>query len=281
MKVLVTASTGTIGSRVVKLLKNRSQVEILEASRRPKNKGQIAFDFGSEEMIRSSLKAVDKVVLITPASQTELETGVRFVQIAKEIGLKHLVFMSIHRVEDSPSIPHFAAKIAIQKEIEKSDLSWTTISPNNFYQNDYSFKSSLLEHSVYPQPFGNVGLSRVDADDIAEALVSALFKEELGGQIFPLVGPEALTANQVCEIYGEYLGKIVRYGGDDLDAWEEYNKVYLPAWLLSDWKQMYMFFQRQGLRASVADYIQQEKILGRAPRSFETFVRETVQDWKK
>ena len=281
MNVLVTASTGTIGSRVVKFLKTQSQVEILETSRLPKSKGQIAFEFGNDELIRSSLEMADKAVLITPASQNELERGVRFVQIAREIGLKHLVFMSIHRVEDGPSIPHFAAKIAIQKELEKSDLNWTTIAPNNFYQNDYSFKSSLLERGVYPQPFGNMGLSRVDADDIAEALVHALFKEELIGQIFPLAGPEPLTADRVCEIYGDYLGQIVRYGGDDLDVWADHNKNNLPAWLLNEWKQMYQLFQHQGLRASVADYIQQEKILGRTPRSFETFVRETVQHWKQ
>lgn len=281
MKVLVTASTGTIGSRVVKQLKKQSQVETLEGSRRPQRAGQIHFDFANEDVILSALKKVDKVVLITPASPTELETGVRFVQLAKEAGLKHLVFMSIHRVEAAPFIPHFASKIAIQKELEKSGLNWTTISPNNFYQNDYFFKSSLLDHGVYPQPFGNVGLCRVDADDIADALVQALFKEELSGQIFPLIGPESLTVKQTCELYSQYLDCPIRYGGDDLDRWEESNKPYLPAWLLNDWKQMYMFFQRQGLKATVADYIQQEKILNRPPKTFERFVKETILTWKR
>lgn len=281
MKVLVTASTGTIGSRVVTKLRDRSQVEVLEGSRQPQKAGQIQFDFDNANVVLSALKNVEKAILITPASPQELETGVRFVQIAKEAGLKHLVFMSIHRVEDAPAIPHFASKIAIQKELEKSGLKWTTISPNNFYQNDYFFKSSLLEHGVYPQPFGNIGLSRVDANDIADALVQALFKEELSRQIFPLIGPESLTVNQTCELYGHYLGRPIQYGGDDLERWYENNKSYLPEWLLNDWKQMYMFFQRQGLKATVADYIQQEKILNHPPKSFESFVKETVLDWKK
>lgn len=281
MKVLVTASTGTIGSRVVKQLEKQSQVEILEGSRQPQRAGQIHFDFAKEDVVLSALKKVDKVVLITPASPTELETGVRFVQIAKDAGLKHLVFMSIHRVEEAPLIPHFASKVAIQKELEKSGLMWTTVAPNNFYQNDYFFKSSLLDHGIYPQPFGNVGLSRVDADDIADALVQSLLREELRGQIFPLIGPEALTAKQTSEMYSQYLGAPILYGGDDLERWEESNKPYLPAWLLADWKQMYMFFQRQGLKATVADYIQQEKILNRPAKTFESFVKETIQAWKR
>lgn len=280
MKVLITASNGTIGSRVVKLLKQKPQVEILETSRQPQHSGQVSFDFDDEKSVLAALQKVDKAILITPASPTELETGVRFVQIAKQTGLKHLVFMSIHQVENQPSIPHFASKIAIQQELEKSGLKWTTIAPNNFYQNDYSFKNALLESGVYPQPFGHAGLSRVDADDIAQGLVNALLDEEFFGQIFPLVGPEALTVDQVCQVYAKYLGKTIRYGGDDLDAWEEQNKAYIPDWLLRDWKKMYAFFQREGLKATVADYIQQEKILGRAPKSFEIFVKETAQNWK-
>ncbi|WP_374001551.1 SDR family oxidoreductase [Bdellovibrio bacteriovorus] len=262
-------------------MEKQSQVEILEGSRQALRAGQIHFDFDNEDVVLSALKRVDKAVLITPASPTELETGVRFVQIAKDAGLKHLVFMSIHRVEEAPLIPHFASKVAIQKELEKSGLMWTTVAPNNFYQNDYFFKSSLLDHGIYPQPFGNVGLSRVDADDIADALVQSLLREELRGQIFPLIGPEALTAKQTSEMYSQYLGAPILYGGDDLERWEESNKPYLPAWLLADWKQMYMFFQRQGLKATVADYIQQEKILNRPAKTFESFVKETIQAWKR
>lgn len=281
MKVLITASNGTIGSRVVKLLKQKPSIDIFEACRQPKHTGQVAFDFDNENLMLAALQNVDKAILITPASPHELETGVRFVQLAKQAGLKHLVFMSIHQVESEPNIPHFASKIAIQKELETSGLKWTTVAPNNFYQNDYFFEKAILNQGVYPQPFGSVGLSRVDADDIAQCLVNALFREELAGQIYPAIGPEALTADQVAKVYEKHLGFAVRYAGDDLNIWQEQNKEFIPDWLLSDWKKMYAFFQREGLKATVADYIQQEKILGHAPKSFETFVKETVQNWKK
>lgn len=281
MKVLVTASNGTIGSRVVRLLKKHPSIEVRQTSRNPQSQDQVAFDFNNEGLIRSALGGVQKVIMITPASPDELEVGVRFVQICRQAGVAHLIFMSIHQVERAPLIPHFASKIAIQKELEKSGMKWTTIAPNNFFENDFWFKSALMESGIYPQPFGSRGLSRVSADDVAQALVNAVSREDLAGQIYPLVGPETLTFQQVCQVFEKYLGKKICYGGDDLDQWEQQNKALIPSWLLEDWKQMYAFFQKEGLRASVGDYIQQEKILGRAPRSFDAFVRETVQFWKQ
>ncbi|MBA2212426.1 hypothetical protein H1D40_25910, partial [Escherichia coli] len=88
MKILVTASTGTIGFRVFTKLRNRSQVEVLEGCRQPQKAGQIQFNFDNANVVLSALKNVEKAVLITPASPQELETGVRFVQSAKAAGLK-------------------------------------------------------------------------------------------------------------------------------------------------------------------------------------------------
>lgn len=280
MKILVTSGTGTIGTRVIKLLRSNSEVQALQGTRKPKTSDQIFFDFSDRATWEGALSQIDKVILITPASPTEMADGLKFIEVAQQSRLKHLVFMSIHQVDMAPQVPHFASKIAIQKALEKSGLLWTTIAPNNFYQNDLWFKESLLNDGIYPQPYGHVGLSRVDADDIAEALSRAALQEELAGQIFPLVGPEVLTVQDVCNVYAKHLNREIRYGGDNLDHWEAFNKQFLPEWLVQDWRQMYDFFQKKGLRASAKDFLQQERILGHPPKNFEQFVIQTVQKWK-
>lgn len=280
MKTLITASTGTVGSRVVQKLRIKGEVEVLEATRNPQKPEHIYFDFNNEQAMFEACRQAEKAVLITPASPTELEEGLSFVETAQRAGMRHIVFMSIHQVEQAPSIPHFASKIAIQKKLNCSGMSWTTIAPNNFYQNDLWFQESLCNFGIYPQPFGQKGLSRVDADDISEALVNAILDESYSGQIYPLIGPETLTAHDVCKVYSHFLDKEILYGGDDLQKWSEQNRKILPEWLLNDWVQMYTFFQEQGLKATAADYVQQEKILKRPPKSFESFVRDTVQKWQ-
>lgn len=244
MKTLITASPGTVGSRVVQKLKTRGGVEVLEATRNPQKPEHIYFDFNNEQAMFEACHQADKAVLITPA------------------------------------IPHFASKIAIQRKLNSSGMSWTTIAPNNFYQNDLWFQASLCDFGIYPQPFGQKGLSRVDADDIAEALVNAVLDESYSRQIYPLIGPEALTARDVCKVYSQFLDREIMYGGDDLQKWADQNRKFLPEWLLNDWLKMYKFFQEQGLKATAAEYIQQEKILKRPPKSFESFVKETVQKWQ-
>ena len=89
-------------------------------------------------------------------------------------GVKKVVFLSVHRVDEAPHLPHFGAKLPVEAAIRDSGIPWTILRPNNFFQNDLWFKDAMLAYGAYPQPFGGVGLSRVDVRDIAEAAALAL-----------------------------------------------------------------------------------------------------------
>jgi hypothetical protein len=84
----------------------------------------------------------------------------------------------------------------------------------------------------------------------------------------------------VAETYTRALGRKVRYGGNDLDVWGNRVARTLPGWLVQDLKLLYDFFQRRGLRATEEDFALQAKVLGHLPRSFQTFVEETIAAWE-
>jgi uncharacterized protein YbjT (DUF2867 family) len=161
-----------------------------------------------------------------------------------------------------------------------SGLEYTVLRPNNFFQNDYWFKDAMLQYGVYPQPLGSAGLSRVDVRDIAEAGAIALTTDGHSGETYDLVGPDVVTGESTAATWSEALGREVRYGGDDLDAWEEQNLRYLPPALAYDFRMMYDFFQREGLKASDEALARIERVLGKPPRSFADFARETAAAWK-
>jgi transaldolase len=92
---------------------------------------------------------------------------------------------------------------------------------------------------------------------------------------------EVLTGQDVAGVYSRSIGREIRYGGNDLDVWEEKSGQILPGWLVRDLKLMYEFFQRYGLRANETDFALQAKVLGHPPRSFHTFVEETVAAWER
>lgn len=287
MSILVTGGTGTVGSEVVRLLAERKEdVRVLVRTEEkkkslPDNVCGVIGDLDDQETLGGALLGIDKLFLLTPLSPNEEKQGKNAVAAARDQGVEQIVFMSVHDVEKVPEAPHFKSKIEIQKEIVKSGLPWTLIMPNNFFQNDLWFREAMLSYGVYPQPIGSAGMSRVDTRDIAEACVNALTQPGHAGKRYALAGPEALTADDTVSAWSRALGKEIRYGGDDLEAWAAQSRQMMPDWLVDDLKIMYAYFLRQGLRATDDDLAQTRTILGRAPRRFEDFVEETSKNWRK
>lgn len=287
MKVLVIGGTGTVGSQIVQGLQAKG-VEIGihtrdEAKAKAANpKATIhTGDLVEPATVRAIFKGYDAVYLLQHTVPTETHEGLMCIDGAMLSGVKRFVYLSIHRLDDAPHLPHFGAKIGIEAAIKKSGLEWTIIRPNNFYQNDNWFKQALMDYSVYPQPLGSKGLHRVDVRDIAEASVIALTQSGHSGQVYDLVGPTATTGPGAAQLWSKALGKTINYGGEDMDAWEKMNSQWFPAFLAFDYRLMYEFFQKEGLLATPQAIERLTKLLGHAPRSYEAFVNETAKMWLK
>ncbi len=287
MKTLVIGGTGTVGSQVVReLLARKAEVLVLtrnaekEKALPPGVRG-IVGDLLDPGTVRSIFRGVEGVFLLTGLSTSEAHEGLMAVNGARMAGVKRIAFLSIHNVDQAPHLPHFGAKLPIEAAIKASGIPYTILRPNNFYQNDYWFKDALLQAGVYPQPIGQKGLSRVDVRDIAELAAIALTSVGHEGQTYNVVGPEVVTGPGTAAVWSKALGREIRYGGDDMDAWEKQSLQYLPAWSVFDFRLMYEFFQKQGLQATREDIERQTKVLGHAPRRFEDFARETAEMWTK
>ena len=285
MNILVIGGTGLVGSHVVQgLVAKGEQVHVLtrsadKADVLPLGASGIIGDLHKPETLRWAMRGIDRMCLVTPLSPTETEEGLATVAAARRAGVRHIVYLSGYHVEQAPHIPHFKSKMEIQKALRNSGMAFTLIMANNFFQNDLVYRESILEKGVYLQPIGNIGINRVDARDIADAMVTALTQTGHEFHCYPLIGVEALTGQDIADIYSRSLGREIRYGGNDLDVWGDKAKHTLPGWLVTDLRPMYEFFQHHGLRASEADFALQAKVLGHLPRCFHTFVRETVAAW--
>jgi uncharacterized protein YbjT (DUF2867 family) len=285
MNILVIGGTGLVGSHVVQgLVAKGEQVHVLtrsadKADVLPLGASGIIGDLHKPETLRWAMRGIDRMCLVTPLSPTETEEGLATVAAARRAGVRHIVYLSGYHVEQAPHIPHFKSKMEIQKALRNSGMAFTLIMANNFFQNDLVYRESILEKGVYLQPIGNIGINRVDARDIADAMVTALTQTGHEFHCYPLIGVEALTGQDIADIYSRSLGREIRYGGNDLDVWGDKARHTLPGWLVTDLRLMYEFFQHHGLRASETDFALQAKVLGHLPRCFHTFVRETVAAW--
>ena len=283
MNVLVLGGTGTVGSQVVReLLKRGANVSVLTRNvKKPLAAGAqpVAGDLLDPTTIRKVFPGHEAVFLLNAVSATECHEGLMAVNGARMAGVKKVVYLSVQDADKAVHLPHFGAKVPVEAALKASGVPFTILRPNNFFQNDVMFKDAMLGFGVYPQPFGDAGLSRVDVRDIAEAAAVALTTDAATNETVNLVGPDVLTASGTAATWGGVLGRKIAYGGDDLDAWEQQSLAFMPPWMVFDFRLMYAFFQEKGLKAAPEDVARVTALLGHAPRRFDEFAAETARAW--
>ncbi len=286
MKTLIIGCTGKVGSNIMRgLLDEGVKVRCMTRSadkvgRLPSGvEGRIA-DLDTPATLPPVFEGADSVFLLNAVSQNETRQGLAAVEAAKTAGVKKIVYMSVYMPAGSTHIPHFASKIPVENAVKESGIAYTILRPNNFFQNDLMIETPIMNYGVYPLPIGSIGLNRIDVRDVAGCAVNAVMRSGFEGQTCSIHGPDTLTGEEIAKIYSRHLGRIVRYGGNDLDAWEQQVKNIMPAWMARDLRVMYRYFQDHGMVATTDDLEKTQKLLGHKSRTFEDFVKETVSAWK-
>lgn len=282
--ILVIGGTGTVGSELVRDLLARSQhVKVLTRSQEkvkemPAGVEGVVGDLLEPDTIRTVFRGVRAVYMTNASSPSEAHEGLHAVEGARKAGVGRFVYQSVFGAEE-PYIPIIAAKTIIESALRTSRIPHVILRPNNFFQNDYWYQEALLRFSVYPQPLGNVGVSRVDVRDIAEAAAIALTNPAYDGLTCNLVGPQSLTTQDVATMWGSALGKPIGCGADNLDEWEASVRQFMPALTAYDLRLLFDIFHERGFKGSESDIKRQRDLLGREPRDFQSFARDTASAW--
>jgi uncharacterized protein YbjT (DUF2867 family) len=289
MAILVAGASGTIGSQVLSFLDPKTvEVRALtrspETARFPAGITAVKGDLSDVDGFKAALQGVSTLFLLGPNVADESTQVLLALNAARGAGVKGVVYLSVFNANDYADLPHFASKAAVERMVEAFDLPVTLLRAAYFTQNDIRLKDALLTHGVYGMPIGGKGISMVDIRDIGEAAAKELMRREtadgpLPREAYDLVGPDALTGDDLATLWSEVLGRPIAYGGNDLEVLEQNLKAFAPAWYAYDLKLMMRRYQQQGALAS-ADQIQRlERLLGHAPRSYRAFAEEVAASW--
>ena len=291
MAILVTGSTGVVGKQVLEHLGGSgAQVRALtrtpEKAQFPDGVTAVKGDLSDLDGLRRAMSGVSTLFLLAPNAADELTQALQTLSVAREAGVKGIVYLSVFKGADYVDVPHFTGKHTVERMIEHCDLPATVLRPAYFIQNDVRQKEPLLVHGVYGMPIGAKGISMVDVRDIGEAVARELLRREraanpLPRETYELVGPDAMTSETVASIWAELLGSPVRYGGDDLDVLEQRLKSVAPGWLAYDMRLMMSRYQQDGAVASKAEVERFATLLGRQPRSYREFAVDMAAAWTK
>ena len=290
MTILVTGSTGNIGSGVVARLAGES-VEIRAMTRTPERARfpggviPVRGELSDLAAMRAALHGVGTLFLLVPNVADELTQAMITLNLARDAGVRGVVYLSVFKGADYADVPHFAGKHTVERMIEQCGLAATILRPAYYIQNDLRQKDALLKGGLYAMPIGRTGISMVDTRDIAEVAASQLLLRERSASPRPretveLVGPDSLTGPDLAALWTEVLGRPIRYAGDDLAAMERSMAAFAPEWLAYDMRLMMNRYQQDGATATAAELDQLTTLLGHAPRSYRDFAKAAAEGWR-
>jgi len=264
-KILVLGSTGKTGSRVYKMLQSRG-ADIYPGSRN----SPVPFDWYQDETWPSALKGINSVyITFQPdlAVPTSLGIITKFVQVAKDAGVKKLVLLSGRGEHEA---------MACENAVINSGLCCTILRASFFMQNfSEGFWVDGIRTGEFLIPVVKAREPFIDADDIADVAVEVLLDDKHDGKIYELTGSELLSFSDTLTKISGALKTDVRLVEVPV---EEYAGILKAHHLPDDviWLITYLFTEvLDGRNESVKNDV--ELLLKRKASSFDHFVEKAIQ----
>jgi uncharacterized protein YbjT (DUF2867 family) len=262
---LVIGGTGKTGRRVVERLKARN-LPVRVGSR----SGTPPFVWESPETWAEALRGVTSVyVTYYPdlAARGAPEAIRAFLPVAKAARVQKLVLLSGRGEPECQACEQMVRECGIDYTIVRA--SWFA---QNFSENYFLDGIKAGELAL---PAGNVGEPFIDVDDIADVVVAALTDPRHSGQLYEMTGPRLLTfAEAVAEIARETKRDIRFVQVPIADYTAGLESAHVPAEVVE--LVQYLFAEVLDGRSSwIGDGVL--RALGRAPRDFSQYVRETAK----
>lgn len=279
--ILVTGATGTVGREIIKQLALqdvhvRAGVHSIitgENLKRLPGVDIVEVNFEEPGSLHAAFTHVDRLMLITPLSEDQLEMTKNLVDEAKKQGVKHIVKLSALGAGAEHGIQLGRWHREMEQYIEASGIPYTFLRPASFMQNLVNFSAeSIKREGKFYLPAGDGKVSCIDTRDIAAVAVEVLTSEGHAGKIYELTGPEALSHQEMAAILSEETGKMISYVDVPEEAAREAMLAqHIPAQLVSAMMELYDVL-KTGQAAGITDTVQE--LTGRAPHTFRQFARD-------
>jgi uncharacterized protein YbjT (DUF2867 family) len=262
--ILVIGKNGKTGGRV-----NQRLQALGYSTRAVSRSTDPTFDWHKPETWRSAMKGTRSAYvtyqpdLAVPHAKADIRA---FVEIAREVGLEHIVLLSGRGEEGAQR----AEKLVIS-----SGLSWNIVRASWFFQN---FSESFLLEGILAGelvlPAGEIAEPFVDVDDIAEVAVAALTEPRHRNRVFEVSGPRAMTFADCMREISEALGRPVMYRRIPLDDYinslKEQGMPEEMQWLLRELFSVVLDGRNSHMVSGV------EEALGRPATDFKVYIQKAI-----
>src|SRR5262249_472980 len=200
--ILVTGSTGLIGSEVLRRLSQaglpaRALTRDLKKARKMPGVTWIAGDLGKPETLPEAFEGTKTLFLLTHYLEDMVELQHNAIAAARAAGVNHVVKVSAFAASDHSKAPIGRWHYQVEKELEESGLAWPFLRPYNFMQNLLAQAEYVIKDGVIYSASGDGEIPYVDGRDVAAvAAVTLTTPEHHHGKKYVLTGSEAMSYRQ-------------------------------------------------------------------------------------
>ncbi|MEL1240193.1 SDR family oxidoreductase [Flavobacterium flavipallidum] len=285
-KILVTGATGHFGKATIEFLINKgTDAKNIYALVRDATKADDLSakgvnlkigDYNDYESLVSAFQGIDKLVLVSGTDLANRSAQqLNAVKAAKEAGVKHIVYTSFERKNETETSPiAFLAQSHIDTDnaIKASGLTYTILR-NNLYLDvlPMFLGEKVLENGIY-FPAGEGKAAYVSRNDLAEAAANILISEGHENKEYATNNIENYSFQDVAETLSQITNKNISYFSP---ASEEYAEVLKNAEVPAEYIGMFVGFGAAIEQGEFnADKSDLENLLGRRPLSLNEFLEQ-------
>ncbi len=281
--ILITGATGNLGSSVVnQLLKKGTSDQFVVTSSTQEGVSRLAArglqarlaDFTKKDTLINAFKGIDKVLLISTMDQNRLIQHKNVIDIAKEQGVRHIVYTSlaIKDIQTSGVKDLMISHFETEEYIKESGLMYTILR-NTMYADALTqiLGENVLNHDIN-LPGGSGKVPYTLRREMGEATANLLLQDGHENKSYTIVGSHSFGYKEVAETLSKLSGKTINYNDISEDNLKNFLKqiglpdfaIYLHAGTLYDVKT-----QQYEIESNIL-----EELLGRPTASIEDFLKE-------
>lgn len=208
MTVLVTGATGTVGSNVIRQLKQLAPETAVRAltrdreARLPDRVELAVGDLAEPETLEAALDGVEAVHFINFAGDqyAPLENAAEIVALAERAGVRRATVLGGR------------ADGELERALRAGPIETTLLRPVEFMSNTAMWWAGAVKaEGVIREPFGDRVSAMIHPADIGAVAAEVLLAGGHGGQTYLLTGPEAVALPDKVKILGEAIGRELEF----------------------------------------------------------------------
>lgn len=270
--ILILSGKGKTGRRVVEQL-DAQQLPVRLASR----SSEQPFDWYDENTWAGTVAGIDTAYLAPPVGPTGLAQAGKFIKQAVSEGLRRVVLLSGRGV-GSPGreFAVYDSGLELEHAVKDSGADWTIVRPAWFMQGfSEDFMLDYVQAGEIRFSAGDGAEAWIDTNDVGDVMAAALLDERHTGETYSLSGPRTLTLAEVAAELSTATGRPIT--SVDLDPEQHVAEMVEYGVPREDAESVRDLFAV--IRNHRSEYVSEgvQQVLGRAPRDFADWARETAK----